>query len=86
MATVQIGMRNAARVGGVLREIGAGRSVPPDVQANVAYWASVVHRTMDRQAVRSVARLLGDVAMGDFLPPKSRRAARHWASYLEAQL
>jgi hypothetical protein len=86
MATVQIGMRNAARVGGFLREIGAGRSVPPDVQANVSYWASVVHRTMDRQAVRSVARLLDDVAMENFLPPKSRRAARHWASFLEAQL
>jgi hypothetical protein len=86
MASVRIGARNAARVGGVLNKIGHGRSVSTDVRANATYWASAMRRRMDRRDLRTVARLLDDVGANGSLSPRSQREARYWAAFLEAQL
>jgi uncharacterized protein (UPF0147 family) len=86
MASVRIGARNAARVGGILQKISTGRSVPTDVRANATYWASAIHRTMDRRDLRAIARLLADMSADRSLSARNQHDAQYWAAYLEAQL
>ncbi len=86
MASVRIGARNAARVGGVLNQVSRRGSVPADIRANANHWASVMDRTMDRRDLRAVVRLLADLGADRSLSARRQREARYWAAYLEAQL
>jgi hypothetical protein len=85
MAKVRIGERDAAQVGGLLREIGRARGFPDDIKHSARHWTGRFSRTMDRRDLQRVAWLLRD-ASSRAGPAEQREAARQWAAYLEGSI
>jgi hypothetical protein len=85
MSNLKIGARPAASVGDLLRWLGEYRTLPADLQANAAYWATVVADRMDQRDVETVAWLLLEASSDRRVPFAERRSARCWAAYLEGR-
>jgi hypothetical protein len=83
MGNLKIGARPAASVGDLLQWLGEHRALPPDLQANAAYWATAMAGRMDQRDVETVAWLLLEASADRRVPFAERRSARYWATYLE---
>jgi hypothetical protein len=86
MASVRIGANGAATVGRLLREIGEGGGLSPDVRRNASRYAAAVRRRMERRDVEMIAWLLRDVSSTGEYPLSRRERARYWAAFLEGRI
>lgn len=86
MGKVAIGARDAAQVGGLLREVGRSPSTRGDIRANAVYWASEMHDTMDHRDLQTVTWLLSEISEEREVSAPQRRTAGYWASSLATRL
>ena len=86
MTTVELNPGDAANVGGLLRQIGKGKELSPELRSNVTYWAKTMHRRMDRRDVQAVTGLLLDLSDDFRMSAEYRHSALYWAGYLQGRL
>jgi uncharacterized protein (UPF0147 family) len=85
MKKVKIGWWRAARVRDLLRALGSDQTIPSDLRADAAHWASAMTRKMHERDLQTVAWLLLDASGERRVPFTRRRTARYWASDLEGR-
>jgi hypothetical protein len=86
MSSVRIGPTGAMTVGRLLRDIGRGRGMSPDLRNDASRFASLMRRKMDRRDVERVAWLLWNVSSARSYPYSQRKQARYWATFLEGRM
>jgi hypothetical protein len=86
MGKVTIGAKDAAQVGGLLREVGRSPSTRRDIKANAVHWASEMHGTMDHRDLQTVTWLLSEISEEGEVSAPQRRTAGYWANSLAMRL
>jgi hypothetical protein len=82
---VVIGSKDAAAVGGLLRDIAVESGFSPKLRQSAVYWSDAMDSSMDRRDLDRIARVLLRASGDRAMPRAQRRAARFWAGYLQAR-
>ncbi len=83
VGTLAIGAQHAETISELLDTLGVQRALPADLQANAAYWATVMADRMDQRDIQTVVWLLLEVTGDRRAPYAERRSACYWAAYLD---
>jgi hypothetical protein len=83
---VVIARESLRGVRSTLGAIADDRRAPQDLRANSSHWSRAVGHKMERRDVQTAAWLLLSASGARGLPAATRRAARYWGTFLQAQV